>query len=88
MLSAYLSGGKSSVLYKKLVDQEKKALEIASISDGLEDAGVFSFFAIPMGQTPKQVLQTEIDAEIKKLQTTLISQEDYQNFRIDLKPNL
>jgi hypothetical protein len=24
MLSAYLSGGKSSVLYKKLVDQDKK----------------------------------------------------------------
>ena len=34
-----------------------------------------------MGQTPKQVLQTEIDAEIKKLQTTLISQEDYQKLQ-------
>jgi hypothetical protein len=29
MLSSYLSNGKSSVLYKKLVDQDKKALQVA-----------------------------------------------------------
>lgn len=81
MVSAYLSGGKSSVLYKKLVDQEKKALEVVAISDGLEDAGAFSFFAIPMGTTSKQTLQNDIDAEIKKLQTTLISDEDYQKLQ-------
>ena len=78
MVSSYLSSGKSSVLYRKLVDEEKKALQVAAFNQGLEDAGIFAFFAIPMGATTKATLQSDIDAEIKKLQTTLISQEDYQ----------
>lgn len=78
MLSSYLSSGKSSVLYKKLVDQDKKALQVQAFNEGLEDAGIFAFFAIPMGETSKSTLQQDIDAEIKKLQTTLISEEDYQ----------
>jgi zinc protease len=81
MLSSYLSSGKSSVLYKKLVDQEKKALEVQAFNLGMEDYGVFGFFAIPMGATTRQTLQSDIDVEIKKLQTTLISQEDYQKLQ-------
>lgn len=81
MLSSYLSSGKSSVLYKKLVDQDKKALQVAAFNQGLEDYGIFAFFAIPMGQTTKATLQADIDAEIKKLQTTLISEEDYQKLQ-------
>ncbi|MFN3020170.1 M16 family metallopeptidase [Chryseobacterium sp. TY3] len=81
MLSTYLSNGKSSVLYKKLVDQEKKALEVQAINLGLEDYGIFAFFAIPMGSTSKDVLQQDIDTEVKKLQTDLISDEDYQKLQ-------
>ncbi len=86
MLSSYLSNGKSSVLYKKLVDQEKKALEVQAINLGLEDYGIFAFFAIPMGATSKDVLQKDIDAEIVKLQTSLISDEDYQKLQ-NIKEN-
>lgn len=81
MVSAYLSGGKSSVLYKKLVDEQKKALQVSANSIGFEDAGVFAFFALPMGTTPKAELQKVIDEEIKKLQTTLISEEDHQKLQ-------
>ena len=81
MLSSYLSSGKSSVLYRKLVDEEKKARQVSAFNQGLEDAGIFAFFAIPMGATTKATLQNDIDAEIKKLQTTLISQEDYQKLQ-------
>lgn len=81
MVSAYLSGGKSSVLYKKLVDQEKKALQVSANSIGFEKEGVFAFFAIPMGTSPRADLQKVIDAEIKKIQTDLISQEDYQKLQ-------
>ena len=81
MLSTYLSNGKSSVLYKKLVDQDKKALAVQAFNLGMEDAGVFAFFTIPMGATTKATLQSDIDAEIKKLQTELISQEDYQKLQ-------
>lgn len=81
MVSAYLSGGKSSVLYKKLVDQEKKALQISANPLSFEKEGVFAFFAIPMGTTSKETLKADIDAEIKKLQTELISDEDYQKLQ-------
>lgn len=81
MLSTYLSGGKSSVLYKKLVDEEKKALQVAAFNQSLVDYGIFAFFAIPMGETTRTTLQNDIDAEIKKLQTTLISEEDYQKLQ-------
>lgn len=87
MVSAYLTGGKSSVLYKKLVDSEKKALQLAAIPDALEDAGVFSFFVLPMGATSREVLQKDIDAEIAKLQTNLISDEDYQKLQNQFENN-
>lgn len=81
MLSAYLSGGKSSVLYKKLVDQDKKALQVSANPIAFEKDGVFAFFAIPMGPTPEADLRKVIDEEIKKVQTTLISEEDYQKLQ-------
>ena len=81
MLGSYLSKGKSSVLYKKLVDNEKKALAVEAFSLGLVDHSIFAFFAIPMGNTSKDVLKKDIDVEIKKLQTDLISEEDYQKLQ-------
>ena len=81
MLSTYLSNGKSSVLYKKLVDQDKKALAVQAFNLGMEDGGVFAFFTIPMGATTKATLQSDIYSEIKKLQTEVISQEDYQKLQ-------
>ncbi|ATL45556.1 pitrilysin family protein [Elizabethkingia sp. HX WHF] len=81
MLSTYLSIGSSSVLYQRLVDQEKKARTVNSATGGLEDYGIFALFAYPMGETTRESLQAGIDAEIKKLQTTLISQEDYQKLQ-------
>ena len=87
MLGSYLSKGKSSVLYKKLVDNEKKALAVEAFNLGLVDHSIFAFFAIPMGNTSKDVLKKDIDAEIKKLQTDLISEEDYQKLQNQMENN-
>ena len=87
MLGNYLSKGKSSVLYKKLVDNEKKALAVEAFNLGLVDHSIFAFFAIPMGNTSKDVLKKDIDAEIKKLQTDLISEEDYQKLQNQMENN-
>ena len=87
MLGSYLSRGKSSVLYKKLVDNEKKALAVEAFNLGLVDHSIFAFFAIPMGNTSKDVLKKDIDAEIKKLQTDLISEEDYQKLQNQVENN-
>ena len=87
MLGSYLSKGKSSVLYKKLVDNEKKALAVEAFNLGLVDPSIFAFFAIPMGNTSKDVLKKDIDVEIKKLQTDLISEEDYQKLQNQMENN-
>ncbi len=79
MLSTYLSSGKSSVLYKKLVDQEKKALMVGAFNLSQEDYGTYIIFAIPMNdKISLDALTQEIDAEIAKVQTNLISEKDYQ----------
>ncbi len=81
MISYYLSEGKSSVLYKKLVDEDGKAFEVQAIKIGMEDYGIFAFLVIPMETTTKDTLQNDIDTEVKKLQTTLISDEDYEKLQ-------
>jgi len=79
MLSTYLSSGKSSVFYKKLVDQEKKALMVGAFNLSQEDYGTYIIFAIPMNdKISLDELTKEIDAEIAKVQTNLISEKDYQ----------
>ncbi len=79
MLSTYLSDGKSSVLYKKLVDEEKKALFVGAFNISEEDYGTYVIFAIPLNdKVSLEELTNEIDEEIAKVQTELISEEDYQ----------
>lgn len=78
MISTYLSGGKSSVLYKKLVDEQKQALAVQAVNLGQMDYSVFALFAIPLGEVELSTLLSEMDEEIVKMQTELISERDYQ----------
>lgn len=87
MVGNYLSSGKSSVLYKKLVDTEKKALQAGAYNMPFVDYGIFAFFVIPMNNTSKEILKKDIDAEIKKLQTELISEEDFQKLQNQVENN-
>ncbi|MTG96884.1 MULTISPECIES: M16 family metallopeptidase [Myroides] len=81
MISAVLSGGKSSRLYKKIVDEKKMALELASFSFSQEDYGIYFIYGLPMQGFTLQDLVKEIDEEIVKLQTELISEKDYQKLQ-------
>ncbi len=78
MISSYLSGGKSSVLYKKLVDEQKQALAVQAVNLGQMDYSVFALFAIPLGETSLDTLLSEMDEEVIKMQTDLISERDHQ----------
>jgi len=78
MISSYLSGGKSSVLYKKLVDEQKQALAVQAVNIGQMDYNVFALFAIPLGETTLATLLSEMDEEIAKMQNELISERDHQ----------
>ena len=81
MISTYLSDGNSSKLYKKLVDQEKKALQVFAFNITQEDYGTYIIGALPLGETSLQDLLVEIDGEIAKLQNELISEKDYEKIQ-------
>lgn len=81
VISTILSDGKSSRLYKKLVDEKKMALQAFSFSRPLEDYSVYLMAALPLGKTSLADLVEEMDAEITKLQTELISDKDLQKVR-------
>ncbi|MEO8253766.1 MAG: pitrilysin family protein [Flavobacterium sp.] len=77
-ISSYLSDGKSSKLYKKIVDDKKKALQIGAVGFSEEDYGMYIIYGLPMTNSTTSDLLTEIDEEIVKIQTDLISEKDYQ----------
>ena len=78
MVSTYLSDGKSSKLYKKLVDEKKMALQVFAFNVTQEDYGTYLLGGLPVGENSIQDIKNEIDEEIVKLQSELISEKDHQ----------
>lgn len=81
MISTYLSNGKSSKLYKKIVDDKKMALAVAAFNYAQEDYGQYIVYGIPQGENTSKDLVREIDEEIVKLQTDLMSEKDFQKLQ-------
>ena len=81
VIATVLSNGKSSRLYKKLVDDKKMALQAFSFSRPLVDYSVYIIGSIVAGGTSNDAIIKEVDEEILKLQTELISDEDLQKVR-------
>ena len=81
MISSILSGGSSSRMYKKMVDDKKDALQVFAFNYSLEDYGMYIIGALPSGEAKPAGLLTDMDEEIVKLQTDLISPEDYQKLQ-------
>jgi predicted Zn-dependent peptidase len=87
MISNILSQGGSSRLYKKMVDDKKEALQVIAFNYALEDYGMYIIGALPNNGTAPDVLKKDIDEEIVKLQTDLISQDDYEKLQNQLEDN-
>ncbi len=81
MISTYLSDGKSSKLYKKLVDDKKMALQVFAFNGSQEDYGAYIVGGLPVGETSLEAIMKEIDEEIVKVQTELISEKDFQKLQ-------
>ena len=81
MLSTYLSDGPTSKLYKKMVDDQKEALQVGAFNIGQEDYGMYLVFALPVGDTSLETLNTSIEEEIEKARTNLISDNDYKKLQ-------
>jgi len=86
MVSSILTSGKSSRMYKKLVE-EKKALQVLAFNDSQEDYGTYIMGALPMGETSLDDLAIEMENEITKLQTELISEKEYQKLQNQFENN-
>ncbi|QHI37184.1 putative zinc protease [Kordia antarctica] len=87
MISSYLSSGKSSKLYKRLVDDKKMALAAQAVNISQEDYGTYAVLALPLGEVTLDALIAEMDDEIKKIQTELISEKDYQKLQNKFENN-
>ncbi|WP_443945829.1 M16 family metallopeptidase [Pedobacter sp. AW1-32] len=81
MISTILSGGGSSRLSTKMVDEKKTALQVAAFNYSLEDYGAYITLALPNKNTPLNDLLTDIDAEVVRLQTDLISETEYKKLQ-------
>lgn len=87
MISSVLSGGASSRMYKKMVDEKKNALQVLAFNYALEDYGMFIVGALPNGGADAGSLLPDMDEEIKKLQTDLITPEEYQKLQNQFENN-
>ena len=81
MISTYLSDGKTSKLYKKIVDDKKMALQVGAFNVSQEDYGMYVLYGLPLGDNSLESLIAEIDEEVVKLQSELISETDYQKLQ-------
>lgn len=88
MLAYYLTGGRSAVLHRELVDRQQKALGVVAVPNILEDGGVFFLYGISnMGvnvDTLEHAIITQIDTVLKNG----ISQEDLEKVRAQVETNL
>ena len=80
-ISTILSDGKSSRLYKKIVDDKKMALQIGAFSYNQEDYGTYILYGLPQAPSTAENILAEIDAEIVKLQTELISDKELKKLQ-------
>ena len=81
MISTVLSEGKSSRLYKKIVDDKKMALQIGAFNYSQEDYGMYILYGLPQGTNTSEDIIKEIDEEIIKLQTQLLTDKEMQKLQ-------
>ena len=81
MISSILSGGKSSRLYKKMVDDKKISLEVQAVNLSLEDYGAYIILSLPVGENKLSTLYDNIDEEIENLKKVLITEREYEKLQ-------
>ncbi|MEZ7494803.1 pitrilysin family protein [Leeuwenhoekiella aequorea] len=87
MISSYLSDGKSSKLYKKMVDEQKQALQIGAINLEQEDYGMYIIYGLPLGENTLEGLLEGMETEIAALRDNLISESDFQKLQNKAESN-
>lgn len=87
MLSTYLSGGKSSPIYKALIDRTQYAAAAQTLPLVLEDGGVFAILAITNVGVNIDTLEQALDQQIDLLIQNGISEEDFTKLQNIMESN-
>ncbi|MBU3714951.1 MAG: insulinase family protein [Ferruginibacter sp.] len=87
LASDVLSTGSSSRMYKKMVDDKKNALQVGCFNYSLEDYGAYLTYAFPSGPVALDTLLKDMDDEIVKLQSELISDLEFTKIRNQFENN-
>ncbi len=85
MLSTYLTGGKSSLLTKEVVDKQQKAVAVAAFPLDLEDGGVFLLYGIANMGVTADSLERAIDQQLAKVIANGISEDDFQKLQAQVE---
>ncbi len=81
MLGSLLSQGQSSRLYRKMVVEDQSAMMIQAMPLGLEDPGLHMIIGIPNIGVDVKVLEESIDAELERVRTETITEEELQKLK-------
>lgn len=90
LLGSILSGGRTSKLYKRMVDEEKTALQVSAFNGypGTKYETLFATLAIPNQGVGVDTMETTILDEIEKIKQGEISQEALDRARTNARANL
>ncbi len=81
VLSNVLAGGKSSRLYKQLVDEKEIAVQTSAFAYGLEDAGLFVLYGIANFGIEAEKIESAIEQEMKKIKEEGITDQEFQKVK-------
>lgn len=68
-----------------MVDDKKMALQVGAFDYSQEDYGTYIIYGLPQGEVNLDSLIAEIDEEIVKIQSELISEKDFQKIQNKLE---
>ncbi|NPA50122.1 MAG: insulinase family protein, partial [Epsilonproteobacteria bacterium] len=85
VISEILSNGKSSRLYKSLVEEKQIANQVYGYNMELIDPGVFIFFAVANPNVKAEDLEKAIKEEIERLKNTLVTKEELKRVKLTTK---
>lgn len=81
MASTVLSGGPSSRMYKRLVDEDQSAFSVFAFPYSLEQGGAFMTFSLANSGKTIDDMVPALEEEIAKLQNELISEREFQKIQ-------
>ncbi|TYP91936.1 putative Zn-dependent peptidase [Fodinibius salinus] len=90
LLGSILSGGRTSKLYKRMVDEEKTALQVSAFNGypGTKYKTLFATLAIPNQNVGVDTMETTILEEIEKVKQGEISQQALDRARTNARASL